>query len=138
MGAQISTNKINFEDVKYALEHEDYILINTLPTGQQECLIEGTIHADDETTTLNKYLKQNIGIKIIVYGLNSGDDRVDAKCQQLRSLGFFNVYAYIGGMFEWLLLQDIYGNDIFKTTSSQLDHLKYKGKKTFGLLSISN
>jgi len=138
MGAQISTTKINFEDVQYALAHDGFILINTLPAGQQECLIEGTIHADDETSTLNKYLRQNIGVKIVVYGLNSGDERVDAKCQQLRSLGFFNVYAYMGGMFEWLLLQDIYGSKIFKTTSSQLDHLKYMGKNTFGLLSISN
>jgi len=138
MGAQISTVNINFEDVEYALKHDGYILINTLPSGQQECLIEGTIHADDETSTLNKYLRQSIGVKIIVYGLNSGDERVEAKCRQLRSLGFYNVYAYLGGMFEWLLLQDIYGPDIFRTTSPQLDHLKYKGKKTFGLLSISN
>lgn len=138
MGAQISITKINFEDVKYALEHDGFILINTLSLAEQDCLIQGTIHADDETMTLNKYLKQNIGVKLIVYGVNSGDERVDAKCQQLRSLGFFNVYAYMGGMFEWLLLQDIYGSDIFQTTSSQLDHLKYKGKKTFGLLSISN
>lgn len=138
MGAQVSTRKVNFEDVKYALSHDGFILINTLPSIQQECLIEGTISADEETSTLNKYLRQNIGVRIIVYGLNSVDDRVSAKCQQLQSLGFFNVYAYMGGMFEWLLLQDIYGTDIFKTTSSQLDHLKYKGKKTFGLLAISN
>jgi len=138
MGAQISINKINFEDVKYALEHEGYVLINTLASSEQTCLIESTIHADDETTTLNKLLRQNITVKIVVYGMNSNDVNVDAKCQQLRSLGFFNVYAYMGGMFEWLLLQDIYGSDIFKTTSNQLDHLKYKGKKTFGLFTITN
>jgi hypothetical protein len=138
MGAQVSVTKINFEDMKYALEHEGYLLINTLPSSEQECLIDGTIHADDETATLNKFLRQNITVKIIVYGLNASDERVDAKCQQLRSLGFFHVYAYMGGMFEWLLLQDIYGNDIFKTTSNQLDHLKYKGKKSFGVLSIAN
>ena len=32
-------------------------------------------------------------------------------------------------MFEWLLLQDIYGNDNFPTTSKDLDILKYKPKK---------
>lgn len=138
MGAQISINKINFEDVKFALEHEGYLLINTLPSSEQDCLIEGTIHADDETATLNKLLRQNITVKIIVYGLNANDEKVEAKYQQLRALGFFNVYAYMGGMFEWLLLQDIYGSDIFKTTSNQLDHLKYKGKKSFGVLSITN
>ena len=29
-------------------------------------------------------------------------------------------------MFEWLLMQDIYGNDDFKTTQEELDILKYK------------
>ena len=32
-------------------------------------------------------------------------------------------------MFEWLLLQDIYGNDDFKTTQEELDILKYKPQK---------
>ena len=30
-------------------------------------------------------------------------------------------------MFEWLLLQDIYGDDEFPTTTKELDILKYKG-----------
>jgi hypothetical protein len=41
-------------------------------------------------------------------------------------LGFENVYIYRGGMFEWLLLQDIYGFDEFQTTSKITDLLKYK------------
>ena len=41
-------------------------------------------------------------------------------------LGFINVYIYLGGLFEWLLLQDIYGRDLFKTTKNELDILKYK------------
>jgi len=36
------------------------------------------------------------------------------------------VHIYPGGIFEWLLLQDIYGDDMFKTTSKELDILKYK------------
>jgi hypothetical protein len=31
------------------------------------------------------------------------------------SLGFKNVYIYLGGMFEWLLLQDVYGQKEFPT-----------------------
>jgi hypothetical protein len=41
-------------------------------------------------------------------------------------LGFRNVCVYSGGMFEWLLLQDIYGATSFPTTSKELDILKYK------------
>lgn len=138
MGAQQSINKINFEDVKYALGKEDYIFVNTLPSNKQTCLISGTIHADDETVVLNKYLKENISIKIIVYGENCCDSRVEAKYNQLRSLGFFYVYLYSGGLFEWLLLQDIYGTDVFKTTCEELDHLKYRGVAQFGIKRLTN
>jgi len=34
-------------------------------------------------------------------------------------------------LFEWLLLQDIYGQDDFSTTKNELDHLKFKGKSIF-------
>ena len=37
-------------------------------------------------------------------------------------------HIYIGGLFEWLLLQDIYGDDEFPTTTKIIDILKYKGK----------
>ena len=39
---------------------------------------------------------------------------------------FKNVYIYKGGLFEWLLLQDIYGKDLFPTTTEILDILRYK------------
>jgi hypothetical protein len=55
------------------------------------------------------------------------------KYNQFLSLGFFKVYLYLGGMFEWLLLQDIYGNKEFPTSNRQLDLLKYKPNKTFGV-----
>ena len=45
---------------------------------------------------------------------------------QNQGLGFQNVYLYMGGMFEWLLLQDIYGIDEFPTTNKFLDILYYK------------
>ena len=48
------------------------------------------------------------------------------KYKQLLSLGFTNVSIYIGGMFEWLLLQEIYGEAPFPTTCHELDLLKYK------------
>ena len=42
-------------------------------------------------------------------------------------MGFSQIYVYPGGIFEWLLLQDIYGEDSFPTTKKELDILKYKG-----------
>ena len=65
----------------------------------------------------------------IIYGENSNDNTVEDKCNQINKLGFNNIYAYKGGLFEWLLLQDIYGKEEFKTTSNILDILKYKAKK---------
>lgn len=138
MGANVSIEKINFEDVKYAIDKDGYVLVNTLSGSKQDCLITGTIHADDETLKLNKLLKENISTKIIVYGENSGDPKVEAKCNQLRSLGFMYVYWYTGGLFEWLLLQDIYGVDMFKTTSKEIDHLKYRGVQQFGIKRIES
>ena len=61
--------------------------------------------------------------------MNNNDESVIKKYKQLVSLGFENTYIYLGGMFEWLLLQDIYGNDNFPTTSRELDIMKYKPVK---------
>jgi hypothetical protein len=41
------------------------------------------------------------------------------------------VFVYTGGLFEWLLLQDIYGKDEFPTTSDELDILKYRSESFF-------
>ena len=75
---------------------------------------------------INKHLRFNKNIHIIIYGKNSNDEKIYKKYQQLLTLGFYNVYIYMGGMFEWLLLQDIYGSTEFPTTSKELDILKYK------------
>ena len=54
---------------------------------------------------------------IIIYGKNSIDITAENKYNQIKSLGFINVLLYSGGLFEWLLLQDIYGKDEFSTTT---------------------
>ena len=41
MGNSVSINKINFEDVQEAIK-KDYIIINTLPSSNQKCLIDNT------------------------------------------------------------------------------------------------
>jgi rhodanese-related sulfurtransferase len=123
--------KINFEDIQYAIKNKErYILINTLPIEEQGCLIINTVTYHMEERIINELLNQYV-LKdkiIIVYGRNANDDTVEKKYRQLISLGFIEVYMYIGGMFEWMLLQDIYGKDEFQTTAKVLDILKYKGK----------
>ena len=44
----------------------------------------------------------------------------------MQALGFTNIALYLGGLFEWLLLQDIFGFDNFPTTTKTIDILKYK------------
>jgi hypothetical protein len=133
MGNTISNKYINFEDMQSAIANKDYIIINTLPENKQPCLICGTLDMKNEEEILNTYLKSNKSIKIIIYGMNSQDSNVNKKYEQLLSLGFYNVFIYNGGLFEWLLLQDIYGKELFLTTISERDILKYKGSQQFNL-----
>ena len=127
MGNSQSMKKINFEDMQTAVKNpEIYLIINTLPIINQDCLITNTISIDQEEAIVNKYMKENRNIRIIVYGKNCNDENVDKKYQQLLSLGFYNVFVYRGGIFEWLLLQDIFGKELFQTNKKELDILKYK------------
>jgi rhodanese-related sulfurtransferase len=144
MGSSVSISKVNYEDMQcvcrtdtphqypksYAAVHTG-LLINTLPPGMQSCLIPGTLPIDEEEAAMNAMLSEPQGKdrEIIVYGKNANDDTVVKKYQQLMGLGFKNVRVYPGGIFEWLLLQDIYGAASFPTTSKETDILKYKPPK---------
>lgn len=139
MGNVQSMRKINFEDMQTATKNpEMYLIINTLSAKEQQCLIRNTMSIDQEEAIINKYIKDNKGIKIIIYGKNSHDELVHKKYQQLVSLGFQNVYAYIGGIFEWLLLQDIYGPETFPTNKKELDLLKFKPVPTLNISLLTN
>ena len=122
----ITFHKINFEELQSKLENKDIVLINTLPNELQNCLIYRTIEANQEVEIINELIKKNKKKEIIIYGKNSADMLLFNKYKQLLKLGFINISVYTGGLFEWLLLQDIYGNELFKTTSDVLDILKYK------------
>ena len=127
MGNTQTMKKINFEDMQTAIKNpEIYLIINTLPSAEQQCLIVNTVSVNDEEIIINKFLKENKNIIIIVYGKNCNDDSTNKKYQQLLSLGFYNIFVYTGGLFEWLLLQDIYGKELCPTTKKELDILKYK------------
>ena len=128
MGNSNSINKVNFEYVQNAINNNT-LIINTLNYDKQECLIKNSIHASNEEQIINNYLKNNKSINILIYGENCCDNKIVTKYNQLYKLGFTNLYVYIGGLFEWLLLQDIYGDDEFPTTIKIIDLLKFKGKK---------
>lgn len=139
MGNSQSIQKINFEDMQTAYKNpEIYLLMNTLPFSEQSCLILNTLTPQKEETLMNRYLNSNKNIRIIIYGRNSNDETIYKKYNQLINLGFANVYLYLGGMFEWLMLQDIYGFDDFPTTSRQLDILKYKPSQKLNISYIEN
>ena len=127
MGNSQSMQKINYEDMQTVIKnHNNFLLINTLQPTDQTCLISHTILIDKEETLINKWIRENKSIKIIVYGRNCNDETVAKKYQQLLSLGFNNIYVYMGGIFEWLLLQDVYGKELFPTTKKEADLLKFK------------
>ena len=117
---QSTYQKIGFEDIQYSIKNpENFLLINTLSEKEQHCLIPNTVSAEQEEAIINRLLqKGKKDISIIIYGKNTNDEKVYKKYNQFFSLGFFKVYLYLGGMFEWLLLQDIYGTKEFSTTNS--------------------
>jgi len=153
MGNSISSiRNINFEDMQFAINEKDNknqmydyndhnhktLIINTLDAYQQHCLIVGTLNIEMEIEILNIQLKKNNDVRIIIYGMNATDKTCITKYDQLLKLGFWNVYIYTGGLFEWLLLQDVYGNELFPTTSTKVDLLKYKGRRQLNMKMLEN
>ena len=138
MGNTISGQRIiNFEDMQYAI-NEKLLIVNTLPIQQQPCLIAGTLSVEMEVEVLNTYLKKNKEVQIILYGMNATDETCLKKYEQLLKLGFYNIYIYMGGMFEWLLLQDVYGAELFPTTATKVDLLKYKGRRQLNVKMLEH
>jgi len=121
--------KIGFEDMKYVICHTEYLLINTLDSQSQGCLLPRTTGLGEEEGLINRFIDDSVqgSTKIVIYGRNSTDVSVDRKAEQLSSLGFRDIYIYNGGIFEWLLLQDIYGSCEFPTVGKCRDPLDYRG-----------
>lgn len=113
MGVAASTTLVNYENVK----QPNNVLIHIMEESQK-LLIAGSLTAEMETQRVNEMLSNyEYDTKIVVYGRNSRDyEKLLEKQKQLKSLGFRNVYIYLGGIFEWLLLQDVYGVKEFPTT----------------------
>jgi hypothetical protein len=135
MGGIHSVPKIGFEDIIDTVlkNRQAFALINTLPPTEQECLITGTLNAFSEESVMNQLILSNKSHYIVVYGRNANDPTLVKKYEQLTKLGFVNVHVYLGGMFEWLLLQEVYGAETFPTTCKCSDLYKYRPVKTLGI-----
>jgi len=120
----IPIHRINFEDIQFAQKNGS-LIINTLPSTEQDMLITGTISWEKEIKAVEVAIQKKD--PVFVYGRHSNDETIYLKYEQIRKLGG-KVYLYTGGLFEWLLLQDIYGSNEFPTTKYKktIDLLKYK------------
>jgi hypothetical protein len=127
MGNQQTIQKISFEDMIFSIRHQ-WVIINTMEDSKQDCLIANTVPANKEVALINTIIQKREQGKtnIVIYGENSCCPKLEHKAKTLVSLGFTRVYIYMGGLFEWLLLGDIYGDDEFPTTKNELDILRYK------------
>lgn len=145
--------RIGFEDVLIAIKPEtsaamfssaeisyrQYVLINTMDAGTQSALIPKTLPILHEEAKINEWIdKRDLNTCIIIYGRNATDDTADKKYNQLRGLGFSNIYVYSGGIFEWCLLQDIYGVKQFPTTCPIKDLLVYKSPSILNIQRIGS
>lgn len=125
MGQTQSIEYSTFEIIQKITPND--ILIHTMNSDEQNVLIYQTISALNEENKINSLMKERKwNVNIIIYGKNWMDKKVNTKYEQLKKLGFQQVSIYSGGLFEWLLLQDIYGEELFQTTNKELDILKYK------------
>lgn len=105
---------------------KNYTLITTL--NENDCFIKRTLNPNEEVEFINNCISGNNQQNIIIYGKNYLDKSVYEQYNKLNSLGFDNVFIYPGGIFEWLLLQDTFGEDMFETNINERDILKYRPK----------
>ena len=137
MGQTQSIEYSTFEIIQKITSND--ILIHTMNVDEQNVLIHQTISAENEENKINSLMKERKwNVNIIIYGKNWMDKKVNTKYEQLKKLGFQQVSIYNGGLFEWLLLQDIYGPSEFPTTSKELDLLKYKPIPIINSLLLMN
>ena len=145
MGIGQSILRINYNDMQNAttksIATTTTLIINTLKEDEQQCLIQNTLMASSEVNKINDLLMESqFSINIFIYGKNSDDSSTIDKYMQLKKLGFRHVYIYTGGLFEWLLLQDIYGDGLFPTTTTtssknlKIDLLKFAPISQFSRL----
>jgi len=111
--------KVNFDDIIMISKDSKHFLIHVMEKEDEDLLIKGTLSINEEIEKMNSLLSsEKMNVTIVIYGKNTDDvSKVIRRYRQLNEMGFSNVYVYLGGLFEWLLLQEIYGNDEIKTNN---------------------
>lgn len=134
--SSVISNYITFEDMQSIIKKPHlYTIINTLSVDDQHCLIANSKNSDEEEKAINSLMMhESFSSYIVIYGYNCNDEKIYHKYRQLKTIGFRNIYIYTGGMFEWLLLQDVYGKDEFQTTSHTHNILYYRPKSILKLV----
>lgn len=127
MGNTPSLKSRNIDTITYEkIQQDNYILITTLT--EIECHIQNTLTPSKEVEYINFCILKNKQENIVIYGKHYLDSSIYMQYNKLKSLGFDNIYIYPGGIFEWLLLQEVYGLELFPTNKIEKDILKYKPK----------
>ena len=147
---KIAETKPHDEDINHLLEeiqstHKSRQKLAILCLPRYETFLEDiTNHLKSryEVRTCYTYNDQEMVSSVewadIVWLEFANDISVYNKHEQLVKLGFTNVFIYPGGMFEWICLQDIYGEENFPTTKKELDILKFKAKSILNKLYLQN
>lgn len=133
--------KCSFEDIQSyinkkkanPMSNPNILLIHCLPSSIKN-MIQFSLNSVDEVNKITENINNNnFNIIIILYGLNSNDTALVEKYNRLLEHGFERIYVYLGGLFEWLCLQDIYGSDEFPTTETDLDLFQYRPQRNISL-----
>ena len=79
---------LGFEDIKYIINNNSFLLINTLHSNNQNLLIKNTTHIYEEEKIINDLISdyKTPDKSIIIYGKNSCDMTVIEKYDQLYKL----------------------------------------------------
>tara|TARA_B100001142_G_C14281093_1_gene634946 strand:+ start:562 stop:948 length:387 start_codon:yes stop_codon:yes gene_type:complete len=128
MGNTQSIPTFHFESIQKSIQKNDsnLLLINTLSKTEQQCLILNTLSIAEEEKEINQRIRERKKTKVVIYGKNCNDKSIFEKYLQLSKFPIFECFIYVGGLFEWITLQEIYGSGLFPTDGNERELLKYK------------
>ncbi len=128
--SQSSINYANYCDIQNAVRSGKTV-VHIMDVSDETILIKGTLTAYQEVEKINLWISNGaFDNEIYIYGYSNADfNKLLQRHKQLLGLGFHKVYIYFGGMFEWLLLRDVYGATEFPLDGlikgAMVDILKY-------------
>jgi hypothetical protein len=121
-GSSLNVQRATFDEVREGKG----LLISVLDETDQRVLVKGTVPCGDEVGEVERAIREKQ--PIVIYGKNAHDDKIWLKYKQLTKLGG-SARVYVGGLFEWLLLHEVYGSDAFPlTTPEMVDLYQYRPK----------